>query len=142
MKRTEFIRVCGTGCLGMMAGSMLLSSCAGTKYVTAPIKDSFLELDVSAFNDGDSVRKYVIVQNDQLQYPISVFRENATQYTALYMRCTHQGTELQVFGDRLQCPAHGSEFTKTGNVQNGPADANLRSFPVTSANNILKIDLS
>jgi Rieske Fe-S protein len=57
------------------------------------------------------------------------------------MRCTHQGTELQVFGDRLQCPAHGSEFTNTGMVQNGPADDPLRTFPVRIEANTLKIDL-
>jgi Rieske Fe-S protein len=58
------------------------------------------------------------------------------------MKCTHQGTELQVFGDRLQCPAHGSEFTLDGNVKNGPADTALRTFPVIKENKTLKIDLS
>jgi Rieske Fe-S protein len=57
------------------------------------------------------------------------------------MRCTHQGTELQVFGDKLQCPAHGSEFNNSGAVQNGPADIKLRTFPVTLDNHQLKISL-
>jgi Rieske Fe-S protein len=57
------------------------------------------------------------------------------------MRCTHQGTELQVFGDKLQCPAHGSEFNSKGGVQNGPADTTLRTFPVEIKNNLLHISL-
>jgi len=57
------------------------------------------------------------------------------------MRCPHQGEELQVFGDRLECPAHGSEFNNKGIVQNGPADSNLRTFPVTIINNQLNISL-
>jgi Rieske Fe-S protein len=57
------------------------------------------------------------------------------------MRCTHQGAELQVFGDKLQCPAHGSEFSSKGAVQNGPADNTLRTFPVTIEKNQLKISL-
>ena len=33
------------------------------------------------------------------------------QFTAIWMECSHQGTRLQVYGDVLQCPAHGSEFS-------------------------------
>ena len=47
------------------------------------------------------------------------------------MQCTHQGAELQASGDMLQCPAHGSEFNNKGTVTNGPADTDLRTFPVT-----------
>ncbi len=57
------------------------------------------------------------------------------------MKCTHQGTELQVFGDKLQCPAHGSAFNYRGKVENGPANTSLRTFPVTIHNNELKISL-
>jgi Rieske Fe-S protein len=57
------------------------------------------------------------------------------------MRCSHQGAELQVFGDKLQCPAHGSEFDNKGGVQSGPADIKLRTFAVVIENNQLKISL-
>ena len=86
-------------------------------------------------------KKYVIVQNDILQYPVCIYRFSVNDYAALWMRCTHQGTELQAFGDTLQCPAHGSEFTNKGFVQNGPADKKLRTFPVIIENNQLKISL-
>jgi len=89
----------------------------------------------------DSFRKYVVVQHEKLKYPVCVYRFSETAYTALLMRCTHQGAELQVFGARLQCPAHGSEFNNKGVVQTGPADTNLRTFPVTLFNNQLLISL-
>jgi Rieske Fe-S protein len=57
------------------------------------------------------------------------------------MRCTHQGTELQVYGDKLQCPAHGSEFGNKGELKNGPAATHLRSFPISIDNDQLKISL-
>ena len=142
MKRKEFIKTCGMGCLGIMTSGLMLTNCATTSRIKAPINGSFLELDPQSFENNGAFRKYIIVENDRLQYPISVFRIDATKYHALYMRCTHQGTELQVFGDRLQCPAHGSEFTSSGAVQNGPADKDLRSFPVFMENNLIKIDLS
>ena len=49
-------------------------------------------------------KKYMVIQNEILQYPICVYRFNENEYTALWMRCTHQGTELQVFGDKLAMP--------------------------------------
>ncbi|MFV8347346.1 ubiquinol-cytochrome c reductase iron-sulfur subunit [Flavobacterium sp. ZB4P13] len=76
-----------------------------------------------------------------IKYPICVYRFDANNYSALLMQCTHQGTELQVFGDKLQCSAHGSEFSSKGNVENGPADRNLRNFPIKIDNNTLKISL-
>ncbi len=131
------------GCLGVLASSMFLPGCSGTRYVTGNIQGSFLSIKEDDFlNEDHDYLKHVVVQNDALQYPIVVFRLSTDNYKALLMKCTHQGTELQVFGDRLQCPAHGSEFTNTGSVQNGPADTELRSFPVIKELKTLKIDLS
>jgi len=97
---------------------------------------------VSAFlTKQKSFHKYVVVQNEKLKFPICVYRFNEKEYTALLMRCTHQGAELQVFGDRLECPAHGSEFNNKGVVQNGPADTNLRNFPVTIQNGQIRVSL-
>lgn len=146
MHRKEFLKACGIGCLGLISGSVLLESCMGTKYIYATLNDGFLEFPINEFEiihkDELKFRKYIIVQHNKFKYPICVYRYSASEYTALLMRCTHQGTELQVFGDRLQCPAHGSEFTKTGAVQNGPADEPLRTFPIEIKEDILKINLS
>jgi Rieske Fe-S protein len=90
---------------------------------------------------GTTYKNYVVVNNEQLKYPICVFRQSDGQYIALLMQCTHQGTELQAFGDRLQCPAHGSEFDREGQVTQGPADTALRQFPVTLENQQLLINL-
>jgi Rieske Fe-S protein len=57
------------------------------------------------------------------------------------MQCSHQGAELQASGDRLTCPAHGSEFDNKGFAQQGPADQALRSFPTTINGETLFIDL-
>jgi len=146
MERKEFLKTCGIGCLGLMGGLSLLQSCSGTKYLTGEVSGSYLLVPLVSFEEekkGEKVfRKYVVVQNEKLEYPVCVYRFSATEFSAVLMRCTHQGTELQVFGDRLQCPAHGSEFSSTGAVQNGPADKNLRRFLVSEENGTLKIDMS
>ena len=91
--------------------------------------------------EARSYRQYIIVRNDRLEYPICLYRISETEYVALLMRCTHQGTELQAFGDHLQCPAHGSEFNNRGQVSQGPAENNLRTFRVTNGEEKLLIEL-
>jgi Rieske Fe-S protein len=143
MERKEFLTTCGFACLGGAAMLALLEGCSGGKSIAGTIDHSDIVIPVAAFQhkDKSSFRKYVVVEHEKLKYPICVYRFSDTEYSALLMRCTHQGAELQVFGARLQCPAHGSEFNNKGVVQNGPADTNLRSFPITMLNNQLYISL-
>ena len=145
MNRKKFVRTCTAGCVGLLVAPVFLQGCAGTKYITAPIEGSDIIVPLSAFekvkDDVIQYLRYVVVQNDTLQFPICVYRISEESYSALWMKCTHQGTELHVFGDKLQCPAHGSEFTKSGAVQQGPAEDPLRSFPVLVSESVLKINL-
>ena len=90
---------------------------------------------------GTAYSSFIIVRNDILQYPICIYRLNDNEYSALWMKCTHQGAELQASGDVLQCPAHGSEFNNKGIVTNGPASADLRTFPVAVTKEEIFIDL-
>lgn len=122
--------------------SSLVESCGSTKIVSGTIYKSDLVVPVSSFLIKENrYRKYIVVHNDQLSYPVCIYRFSENEYSALFMRCSHQGAELQVFGDKLQCPAHGSEFTSKGVVRNGPADTNLRTFPVTIQKDQINISL-
>ena len=132
-------------CLGGIGTVTLLQSCTGSKIVSGKISDSDLIIATDDFIIKNikeiKYKSYVVVQNDLLKFPICVYRLGENDYKALYMECSHQGAELQVFGSKLQCPAHGSEFTNSGAVSNGPADKALRTFPVTITNDQLKISL-
>ncbi len=145
MQRKEFIKKCGFACLGTASLAALFQNCTSAKIMAGKIIDDDMILPLSDFESGTGnvkqYKSYVVIQNEILQYPICVYRHNEREFSALWMQCTHQGAELQVFGDKLQCPAHGSEFGSRGDVQNGPADNKLRSFPVTIENNQLKISL-
>ena len=145
MDRKDFIKTCGFACFGGAGMAALLQSCSSVKILSGKIMADDLIVAVSDFEtrNGNNTyfKKYIVVQNDILQYPICVYRINEREYTALWMRCTHQGTELQVFGDKLQCPAHGSEFNNRGTAETGPADIKLRTFPVIIEKDQLKISL-
>ena len=132
-------------CLG---GSLVLSglqSCAGSKIISGEIVEDDLVIPISAFENLTSSQKksrnYILVHQNRLQYPIYIYKHSDTEYSAVWMRCTHQGTELTAFGEKLLCSAHGSEFDKNGVVSNGPADQNLRSFPIKLENHHIKISL-
>jgi Rieske Fe-S protein len=145
MNRKEFLKTCGFGCLAGLVGVSMLESCSSSQTLTKEIKGSDILVPITDFEIKSETktefRKYIIVQNEILQYPICVYRFDAKNYSALLMKCTHQGAELQVFGDKLQCAAHGSEFSSNGVVESGPAQGDLRKFPITRDNNTLKISL-
>jgi Rieske Fe-S protein len=141
MERKAFLKTCGFACLGSSVLIGALESCGTSKMVTGTINNSNLVVPMTAFQSNGAYNKYIVVQQEQLKYPICVYRFSQTEYSAVLMRCTHQGAELQVFGDKLECPAHGSTFSNIGQVKNGPADTNLRTFPVIVQNDQLLISL-
>lgn len=145
MHRREFIKTGCTACLSLTVLSTLVSSCMATKYIGGELGKDGLAIPKKEFEvqqkGGTAYSSFIIIRNEALQYPICVYRISDQEYSALWMKCTHQGAELQASGDVLQCPAHGSEFSNKGAVINGPADTSLRTFPVTINNNELFIDL-
>src|SRR6187402_1470244 len=145
MDRREFIKNSCNACLSATVLSAAFSSCTPTQYISGTLGKDGLLVEANEFvtkqNGRMAYRSFIVVRNEALQYPVCVYRFNDNEYSALWMRCTHQGTELQASGDRLQCTAHGSEFDNKGSVKTGPADRSLRNFPVTVSNNQLFIDM-
>lgn len=144
MNRRDFITKSCTACFLATTAGTILSSCGSTKYISGKLTNDGVLVPTTEFRKGgnkNGYRSFVIVRHDSLQYPICVYRFSETEYSALWMRCTHQGTELQASGDFLQCPAHGSEFNNKGKITSGPADQDLRSFPVVVQQSDIFIDL-
>ena len=145
MNRRNFLKGSCLACLGIATTSTLLASCKTMLHTSGSLTDNGIKFPLSDFVNGKGTEikhhTYIIVRNDALQYPICVYRFDETTYSALYMQCSHQGAELQASGDRLTCPAHGSEFDNKGLVQQGPADRSLRSFPTSIVGEELFIDL-
>jgi Rieske Fe-S protein len=53
-------------------------------------------------------------------------------FTALDLRCTHEGTLVKQEGDLWGCPNHGAAFSLAGEVKIGPAKSPLRKLRVTA----------
>jgi cytochrome b6-f complex iron-sulfur subunit len=69
-----------------------------------------------------------------------VARTGPEAFTALSATCTHENCTIIGFtGQDYVCPCHGSRFSTSGAVENGPATRPLRSFPARFANDVLTI---
>jgi len=144
MDRRTFTKTC-IECVGGVIIPSMLIGCQTTYYTNGTLEANGISVSVSEFNyikkDKAIIRQYIIVRNDKLEFPICLYRFSDREYTALLMKCTHQGNELQASGDQLHCSAHGSEFDNKGKVAQGPAEENLRSFKVSADHDKIFIDL-
>ena len=145
MERRNFIRNSCAACLSAVSLPVVLAGCRSLFNTTGTLTNDGLKLTTEDFlikeKGSNAYKSFVIIRNDALQYPICIFRFNEEQYSALWMKCTHQGAELQASGEYINCPAHGSEFNNKGHVTSGPASTNLRTFPVTVNGKDIFIDL-
>ena len=147
MHRKDFIKACGFACLGGSFALSLLEGCVTANYYgKTEIKNNELVVSKAEFakdpgNTNTAYRKYIILKNEGLDFPICLFRISDDSYRALLMQCTHKGCELQLQGDYLLCPCHGSEFNNMGVVQNPPAQENLRLFTIKTDNEHIYISL-
>jgi len=143
MNRKEFIQkscILGLGCLSIAS---LLESCGSIYYAQHTFEEKSKRISVkkSEFTltkEGKNTpRKFVIIRNAALDFPIYLWQKAENEYLALYMQCTHKGCELNPHGDFLICPCHGAEFDRFGKVQSPPAEEDLLQFVVsTDAENV------
>jgi Rieske Fe-S protein len=144
MDRRSFIKSSCASCLSAaFLSSVMLQSCTPTQYVNGKLTNDGLIIDKDQFRIANSANytRFIVVRNENLLFPICVFRFTDEEYSAIWMKCAHMGAEVNVVGDILQCPAHGSEYNNRGQVTNGPATSNLRTFPIVVRKNDLFIDL-
>jgi Rieske Fe-S protein len=143
--RREFIKKTCILCTGLGSSTFVLSGCQTTYYTAGTFMDTDLVIPITEFtyekNNQLLKRLYIIVQNEKLEFPIYLYRFSDTEYSALWMKCSHRGAELQASGDHLYCSSHGSEFNNLGNVNQGPAEKNLRTFPVSVHGDSILINL-
>lgn len=144
MNRREFTKSC-IACISASSLAPFVTACQSTHYVDGSLEQNGISVPKSEFsyikNDKQMLRSYIIVRNEKMEFPLYVYRFTDSDYSALLMKCTHQGNELSASGDHLTCSAHGSEFSNKGVVAQGPAEKNLRSFNVTVDGDRLFIDL-
>lgn len=106
------------------------------------IQVSKKEFDIISKKKEVTKRKFMLVEMKGQSFPIYLYHAENEEYSAVLMKCTHQGNELNAHDGYLTCPAHGSEYDRNGKVTEGPAEKNLTAFRVTSDEQNVFIHLS
>jgi len=134
MDRKEFLALIGLTAGGLVLASQL-SSCQKTN--TTPLNVDFvLNLTDSANAALNTNGGYLFNQG------VIVARTMTGAYIAVAAACTHQGRAVEYDGtnNMFHCPAHGSNFSNSGGVINGPASSPLQQFKTTLTGTLLRVN--
>ena len=138
MNRRELIRNIAAGTATVFIVPSVLTSCQEDQPEPENPDDT-LTIDLTSPNNsslgsagGSKVIENVIVIN------------TGDGFIALSSVCTHSGCQVTYNhgSENLPCPCHGSIFSTTGSVLNGPASSPLKTYEVMQEGDILTIDLS
>lgn len=146
MQRREFIKTTCLACAGTFAVSAFLSACKSSKYITNYTNEnkklSIKKAELILLEKGkQKTLKYFLLKPAELQFPLVIYKISETEYKTIFMQCSHQGCELNAFETALVCPCHGSEFNNKGQVIQGPAENDLKTFATTHDNENIYIQL-
>ncbi|MDH3270123.1 MAG: Rieske (2Fe-2S) protein [Gemmatimonadota bacterium] len=127
--RRGFVRRLPVLTAGLAGGfsTTALSACSASARYLVPVAGP---RGLSIRRDAIGSDGAAFVQSREMERPIYLRRDTAGAWTALLASCTHRGCQPEPVGDRLVCPCHGSEFSMTGSVLEGPADRPLTRYEV------------
>lgn len=95
-----------------------------------------LDLSLPAYSALNTVGGFVVVQG-------IIVANSSIGLFAISSTCTHQGCTIgfNPTANNFPCPCHGSVFSTTGAVINGPATVALKSYSVSKSGNSIIIQL-
>jgi Rieske Fe-S protein len=133
------LQACGGGGGGITGGS-LPSNVPALSTLSATAVSGGVTLNIDAGSPLAAVGSAALVQSPSGL--ILVAHTAADAFTAVTATCTHESCTITGFtGQDFVCPCHGSRFSTSGVVQNGPATRPLRSFTTRFASNVLTISV-
>lgn len=139
MNRRDLIQRVLVGSTVLLVVPSVLQSCSKDPALdpgTGPAPGSPLTVDLSSADNAvlNTAGNSKIIQN-------VIIINTGTGFSALSSVCTHQGCAVGYDSPsgNIKCPCHGSQFTTSGSVINGPAASPLKAYTVARENNILTI---
>jgi len=139
---------CSMACqaAGLIAAGTLIEACGGNpnspgnvpqlSTVNASVSGRVVSVTIPSSGALASVGTAALVNSSIGEFLVA--RTGDSAFTVLTATCTHESRTVTGFeGSQYVCAFHGSRFTTSGTVVNGPANSNLRSFASTFANGTL-----
>jgi len=141
MQRGEFLRS-----LGLSTATLTAFYCMGTTLTSCGSKTE----DPGPADPGDDTGIAGTITGNAVNYTVDLAKNaslktaggfmiigdtilaltSAGTYVALARRCTHEGSTIQFRNAQndFLCPTHGSQFSTTGAVEQGPAATALKVY--------------
>jgi len=148
--RREFCAHAGQA-FTLVSIATLLHGCGGSSTspsdapqlatITGSIVGGVVNLTIDSSSPLNAVGGAALVQASGQNFLVS--QTAAGSFTALTAVCTHEACTVTGFqSSQYVCPCHGSRYSTTGAVVQGPAAQSLRSFATKFANNVLTITVA
>jgi Rieske Fe-S protein len=134
--RREFVTRCS--CAGAL---LALGGCVAMVTHPVPVVDGRVAISLTTFPELSAPMGAIKIQPTQLADPVYVLAQASGDFLAISPICTHRGCTVDVQGERLVCPCHGSTYDRAGKVLRGPAQRALTSYPVTRRGDVLTISV-
>ena len=112
--------------LGLVAAAAVPWACASLAVARVEPRDGVVRLHP---DHPGLARGFLEVRPAGYDTPVYVLALD-DGWSAVSPICTHQGCTVGVEGVRLVCPCHGSTYDRRGRLLVGPAERDLRAYPV------------
>lgn len=136
MPRRDFVRVCATTLVAMGLGA-----CATMPTQRVPLRDGVVTLPLSRYPELRAPDGAIRIVPDGTDDELFVIALAGGEYSVLSPICTHLGCTVELEGERLVCPCHGSTYDLRGSVLRGPAEEALTRYPARVEGDSLVIAL-
>jgi cytochrome b6-f complex iron-sulfur subunit len=142
MERNEFLAKLGIGTLAVCMGCNMVScsksgSPGPSNGNNTPPAGTTVNVDLNSTikNVGDQT-----VNNGIIIVRLAT-GNTASSFTAVQVACTHEGNSINYNNSQgiFICPVHGSEFSKTGSLLQGPATSSLKQYTVSVTGTTLTV---
>ena len=129
-------------CACAMAGLTMVGGCASLAVRRVTPIDGRVHLPLLQHPELTEPGGSVAVLPEGRDTPVFVLALGAQRFAALSPICTHLVCTVEIQGERLVCPCHGSTYDREGRVLRGPAEDALHRYPVLlTREEVLEIDL-
>jgi len=138
LRRREFLGLCAC-----VAAGSVLGACASVLVRQVPVSNGRVELPLVQYPElGQAGAALQILPEGQTQ-PLIVIVDAEGKHSVISSECTHKGCTVEVQGERIVCPCHGSTYDRKGDVLKGPAQRSLRRYPSRlTSDGVLIIELA
>jgi cytochrome b6-f complex iron-sulfur subunit len=147
MERKDFLEKVGFGTASLLIlGCMQACSKAETALVEPSNNNGSTPPKTVDFTINIAIAPYNVLNNPGGYYVdstnnIIIARTLNNEFIAVSSTCTHASVTVEYQGanNRFFCSGHGSTFTNTGAVTNGPATQALKQYKTALSNSNLRI---